>query len=387
LAFFSRWDVGFHQRLWYLVSYMDGLHALICLGAHQHPLPPLTTERAAFALPLLNRPLLLHVLLHLQRQGVQQVTFLLDHTTFAQLDTLHTHLLPLQLRLFRFNLMDVFLNTLGARDRLLEQMQTEQPILLMQNPDWDQVSLSHFLAFHEQQQADCTVRLIAATPAAPSLWLDEEQRVFTASGTKGTTAYADSGTYLLEADIFEALLDRRCHLLKDNIAEHLSEAAEFFYGYTSAAATALVRTPEQYLQVQERLLHVTQPPYATLEETDTAKVWMGEQTVCDPSATFEGPVLLGEHCVVGKNVKIIGPAVIGHHCHLREGAVISQSTLWDQVTVGPRATVTSAFVGEGAQLQAGAKVHASALLGDYSVLGENIELRSGNILGPYSQLI
>jgi mannose-1-phosphate guanylyltransferase/phosphomannomutase len=231
------------------------------------------------------------------------------------------------------------------------------------------------------------VRLIAATPAAPALWLDEEQRVFTAVGVKGATPYADSGTYLLEADIFESLLDRRCHLLKDNIAEHLSEAAEFFHGYTSAAATAMIRTSEQYLQVQERLLHLTQPPYATLEESDSAKVWMGEQTVCDPSVTFEGPVLLGDHCVIGKNAKIIGPAVIGHHCHLREGAIISQSTLWDHVQVGPGATVTSAFVGEGAELKAGAKVHASAILGDYTLLGEGIGLRSGNILGLHSQLI
>lgn len=70
----------------------------------------------------------------------------------------------------------------------------------------------------------------------------------------------------------------------------------------------------------------------------------------DPSSRVYGSVVIMDNSRIDKKVIIIGPAVIGRNVSVGEGAIISESVLWDDVQVAGDCEVSGCVVDYNAQL-------------------------------------
>lgn len=51
-------------------------------------------------------------------------------------------------------------------------------------------------------------------------------------------------------------------------------------------------------------------------------IWIGEGTIIEKGVQLVGPICLGKNCIIGKNAKLFGPIVLGHGIVVNEGVLL-----------------------------------------------------------------
>jgi NDP-sugar pyrophosphorylase family protein len=59
------------------------------------------------------------------------------------------------------------------------------------------------------------------------------------------------------------------------------------------------------------------------------------------------PVHIGKDCEISQDAQVGPYTVLGDGCHIRSGAVVKNSILWSEVTVGGGFTVQNSILGKG----------------------------------------
>ena len=105
-----------------------------------------------------------------------------------------------------------------------------------------------------------------------------------------------------------------------------------------------------------------------------AGVTIGQDTVVWPGAVITGASTIGANCTIGPHVQLDG-VTVGGGCLIRQGSVVSGSTLGNRVTVGP-----FAFIRPDCDVQDDARVGAHTEL-VRSVLHERVKMSHFSYVG------
>jgi NDP-sugar pyrophosphorylase family protein len=114
------------------------------------------------------------------------------------------------------------------------------------------------------------------------------------------------------------------------------------------------------------------------ELTEVAlNVWVGKDARIAPSAELTGPVVVGRNAVIGEKVMVIGPTVIGENVVLDDQAVVEDSILWPNVTVGLGARVEHSIITDSFHVSVFQKVSESVAIDQELSLGDMHGLSRG----------
>jgi len=127
-------------------------------------------------------------------------------------------------------------------------------------------------------------------------------------------------------------------------------------------------SPETLLEAQRLILSRTPPDLLSAGRELKPKVRFGRQTRIHSSAQIEGPGFLGEKVQVGRNV-VVGPnSVIGRNCVLDDGCSVRNSIVMPNTYVGRDVDLENSLAGRrflvNAQHGAGLEIEDSFILGD-----------------------
>jgi mannose-1-phosphate guanylyltransferase/phosphomannomutase len=117
-------------------------------------------------------------------------------------------------------------------------------------------------------------------------------------------------------------------------------------------------------------------------------IWLGEGARVAPSAVLKPPVLLGSGCRVGPGATVIGPATLGAECTVGSDATVASSVLWRRCSIGAGASIDGAIlgrsvlVGDGAEVGKGAVIAGGCLVSDGTVVPQDAHLEPGTIVHP-----
>jgi len=81
--------------------------------------------------------------------------------------------------------------------------------------------------------------------------------------------------------------------------------------------------------------------------------WLHETAVVDPTVRLAGPVLVGPESIVQANSMLTGPTTIGARCVIERDVVVSRSVLWNDVRVGARAVLDDCIVADNGLVRSG----------------------------------
>jgi mannose-1-phosphate guanylyltransferase / phosphomannomutase len=115
-------------------------------------------------------------------------------------------------------------------------------------------------------------------------------------------------------------------------------------------------------------------------------IWAGDGAHVAPSAVLAPPVLLGRGCRVESGASVIGPVALGSGCSVGSDAVVERSVLWRRCSIGAGAFVDGAIlgasvtVGEGAGVGHGAVVAGGCLISDGTAVPPDARLEPGTIV-------
>jgi mannose-1-phosphate guanylyltransferase len=322
------------------------VRAVVLVGGLGTRLRPLTLTRPKQMLPIVNRPMIEHVVGHLTRHGIDDVVLSLgyrpDGFRHAYPDgrcagvPLHYAVEPEPL------------DTAGAIRFAALDAGIDERFLVANGDVLTDLDVTRFLAFHDQAGAEGTIALHKV--ADPSRYgvvpTDAHGRVtaFVEKPPPGQapTDLINAGTYVLEPSVLDRIDGtRRVSVEREVFPAMVADGTLFALDDESYWIDT--GTPQEYIQAQLDLLDGLRGP-------DAAAGGVDPSAEVDPAARVIRSVL--------------GPGTT-----VAAGARIEGSVLLDSVRVDADAVVEGSIVGGRSELGVAAQVVGCTVVGDCQVIG------------------
>jgi len=354
----------------------------VLVGGEGTRLQPLTWRTPKQLVPVLGRPLLEHLLLHLRAHGVTHVTLALTRTPLAA--AVH----------------EAFAES-GALDLTLDYAYEETPLgsggaIASIAGGWDEpflvcngdiitdLDIAAFAAAHRARGAAISIALhevddpsgfgVVVLDAASRItrFVEKPQR------EEAPSRLVNAGTWLFEPSAIAALDPTRPQHAEDELFPTMAASGGPIYGFAGSRYWRDIGNPDAYLRVNLELvagalparLPAGWPPDGVLA-ADGARI--------APDAHVRAPVLLGASVAVDAGARIEGPAIVGDGSRVGAGTLVRRSVLWERVQIGPGARVIDCVLADGVHIGAGAEV-------DGAVVAHGARIADGARVTPGSRI-
>ncbi|MCS5678827.1 MAG: NDP-sugar synthase [Acidimicrobiales bacterium] len=322
------------------------MRAVVLVGGFGTRLRPLTSDLPKQMLPIVDRPMIEHVVGHLAAHGVEEVVLSLGFLPDAFLDTYPDGRcagIPLH-----YAVEPEPLDTAGAVRFAAEDAGIDEAFLVLNGDVLTDLAVDELVGFHRASGAEATVSL---TPVDdPSRYgvvpTDADGRVtgFVEKPPAGAAPcnWINAGTYVFEPSVIDRIEPGRRVSVEREVFPAMADEG-VLYGLRSEAYWVDTGTPETYLGVQLDLLDGLRGP---------ARSGVDDAAEIHPGATVRRSVI-GPGAVVAEGSRVCDSVVMAGS-RIGEGAVVDGSLVGRNATVGRDARVLGlSVVGHGAEVVAG----------------------------------
>lgn len=310
-------------------------------------LRPLTNEITKPMVPVLDRPVMAHILDLLERHGFDDVIANLHYFP----DSIERYFGERLTYRFEPELLGTAGGVRGCADFF-----GSEPFLVISGDALTDIDLSAFAARHRESGGVATlaVKKVSDTREYGVVLHDRDGRITgfqeKPSPEEALSDLGNCGIYIFEPRIFDYFPDRPFvdwaqdvfpALLENDTPFHIHEVREYWNDVGSLAelrqGTFDALRGELRLQVQGR-------------EVAPGLIVAGESVV-PRSADVEGSVWIGQDVVLGEDVRLMGPLVLGDGARVGEGAQLRDSIVLPGTVVAPGAILIGAIAGHAGILE------------------------------------
>ncbi len=353
------------------------LKAVVMAGGEGTRLRPITTNRPKPMVPVVNRPIMAHILDLLVRHGVTDVV----STLFYLPDEIQNFFgdgSEFGVRM-TYTIEDSPLGTAGSV-KLAEDELKDGTFFIVSGDALTDCDLTKALAFHREKGALATLVLTRVpNPLEFGIVITgEDGRVERFLEKPGwSEVFSDTvntGIYILEPEILKSMTQGRPYDWSRDIFPRLLSEGAPLYGYVMDEYWCDVGTIPQYMEAQHHVLSGETVLRPTGQEVRPG-VWVGEGTVIDDSAQIVPPVCIGRNSRVKRNSQVGPYTVLGDSTLVEEGATIERSVVWDSSYLGLDVSVRSAVIGSRVTIKRDTKVMEDAVVGDRCLIDVGCTIR------------
>lgn len=336
---------------------------LLAAGAGTR-LRPLTFETPKPMVPVVNRPVIHHVLDNLLKHGVQEVMV-----------NLHAH--PEQVRGYcgdgsrwslklAYSMEPKLLGTAGAIKKV-EGFLKDGPFFVMSGDGLSDIDLTAMYAFHRRRGSIATMatkRIDARFEYGVTL-TDASQRI---KGFLEKPSWGDvfsnkvnTGIYLFEPEVLKLIPKNKVYDFGHELWPKLLKMKKPIFAYETDSYWCDVGNLPEYrrsqIDVLDRRAKVNIPGVEIRKG-----VYVQEGTVVDLKAKMIPPVVIGKGGRIAAGA-VVGPySVIGDRANIGQGAVLDRCILFDNVTVGQGVRLTNCIIGPNGNVKENISVFEAAVL-------------------------
>jgi mannose-1-phosphate guanylyltransferase len=350
------------------------MKAVILVGGEGTRLRPLTCNTPKAIVPILNRPLLEHLLIYLKEHGVTDVILAVGYLP----DPIQSCLgdgSQLGVRL-TYLVEESPLGTAGAVKNAESYL--DEPFIVFNGDIITEIDLTAMMKRHKEVKPKVS---IALTPVDnPTIYGVVEansqgivQRfIEKPSWDKVTTNMINAGIYILEPEVLAHVSPSTPSMFENYLFPRLLEMGEPILGYPSDAYWIDIGTPEKYLKANHDLLLQQAGRHIQAEK----------KSQLHSTVRIEEPVMIADGCTVAEGAMLTGPSVLGSHCEIGEGAVVQGAILWPNSRVGDKAILQNCVVCSNTYVGPGSQVPDNCVLGDGVIVASESLLDKGTRLWP-----
>jgi mannose-1-phosphate guanylyltransferase/mannose-1-phosphate guanylyltransferase/phosphomannomutase len=310
-------------------------------------LRPLTNEITKPMVPVLDRPVMGHIVDLLDRHGFDEV--------IANL-----HYFPDSIKRYfgerlTYRVERELLGTAGGVRACADFFGSDAFVVISGDALTD-IDLGAFAARHREAGGIATlaVKKVSNTREYGVVLHDRDGRITgfqeKPNPEEALSDLGNCGIYIFEPEIFDYFPERPFvdwaqdvfpTLLENDVPFHMHEVREYWNDVGSLGE--LRQGTFDALQGELRLR-------VEGEEVAPGVIVAGESTVPE-SAEIEGPVWIGHDVQVGEGVRLMGPVVLGDGARIGERAQLRSSIVFPGTTVAPGAIMIGAIVGHSGILE------------------------------------
>jgi mannose-1-phosphate guanylyltransferase / phosphomannomutase len=362
--------------------------AVVMAGGEGTRLRPMTASQPKPMLPVVNRPIMEHVLRLLKRHGftdtVVTVQFLasLVRSYFGDGEDFGMSL--------QYANEEAPLGTAGSVRNAADAL-TDDPFLVISGDALTDLDLSALVKFHKQNGAAVTVALsrvpnplefgivIAADDGRIQRFLEKPSWGQVFSDTVNT------GIYVMEPEVLaEVPAGEVCDWSAD-VFPRLLERGVPLYGWVGAGYWEDVGSHESYLKAQADVL--ARRVAADIDGFEVSPgVWVAESAEVDPDATITGPLVVGDYAKVEGGATLREYTVVGSNVVIKEGAFLHRAVVHSNVYIGQGVNLRGCVIGKKTDVMNGVRIEENAVVGDECMIEPEAYLSAGVKVYPFKTI-
>ena len=362
------------------------MKAVLLAGGFGTRIQPLTHSVPKPMVPLLNRPMMEHILAKLREAGIEDVIVLLYYMPDVIRDFFGDGS-RLGVRL-DYVLPDDDYGTAGAIKFAADRI--DSTFLVMSGDLVTDFDLAKILSFHRSNRTPATITLTSVpNPLQFGVVItDAEGRILRFLEKPGWgEVFSDTvntGIYVLEPEVLSYIPTGRSYdFSKDLFPIFLREGIPI-YGFNAQGYWRDVGDPDSYREAVRELLEgkVKLPFPGVCTSMEGGELWIEE-----PDRTSVADVQIRGRVVVGRGVNLgagslLENAVLGEGCRVGEGAHLHNAVLWSQVTVGRGARLKDVVLCDRVSLGDGVRMDKGAIVAEGTEVGEQAAFEKDILVWP-----
>jgi mannose-1-phosphate guanylyltransferase/phosphomannomutase len=341
-------------------------------GGEGTRLRPLTANQPKPLLPVVNRPIMEHVLRLLKRHGFDEtvvtVQFLaaMVRTYFGDGDELGMHL--------SYATETTPLGTAGSV-RNAEAALRDDAFLVISGDALTDIDLTSLVSYHRKNGALVTVALKSVPdPLEFGIVITgEDGRIvrFLEKPTWGQvfSDTVNTGIYVMEPEVLSHVPAGESVDWSGDVFPKLLAAGAPVFGYVAGGYWEDVGTLASFQRAQADVLN--RQVDVDIGGFEVAPgVWVGEDASVHPEAILKGPLVVGAHTKVEAAAELREFTVLGSNVVVKQGAFLHRAIVQDNALIGAQTNLRGCVIGKNTDVLRAARVEEGAIVGDECVIEE-----------------
>ncbi|NOX61084.1 MAG: NTP transferase domain-containing protein [Chloroflexi bacterium] len=367
------------------------MKAVIMAGGQGTRLRPLTVNRPKPLMPLVNKPVIGHIVDWLKRHRLHHMILTLQHKA-----EWFQNYLPGGANIgvrFDYLIEDVPLGTAGGvanalRAGLVDETET---ILVVSGDALTDIDIAALLEFHRSRAADVTVALHRVSdPLEYGMVITEADGRITRFIEKPgwgdvVSDLVNTGVYALEASVLKRIPPHTAFDFSHDLFPQLMAEGRRVFGCDIGGYWCDIGSPATYLQANGDVLY-NRVQHEPLGKPIGGDIWVGENVEIAPDARLYGPIYLGHNVQIKGGVVIQGPTVIRDDTVIDNRAQISRSVIWRGCYVGEDTQLNGALICRQCVFKRRVFVQEGAMIGDRCIIGEGAVISPNVKLWPGKEI-
>ncbi len=353
-------------------------------GGEGSRLRPLTSNMPKPMLPLLNAPMMEHIVSLLKRHGFDDIvvtvaymanvirTYFGDGSEFGVRMVYATEEHPL--------------GTAGSVRNAMDEL--DDRFLVISGDVLTDIDLGAMLAFHDEKKALATIGLChVENPLEFGIVITRDDGSIERFLEKPTwgQVFSDTintGIFVFEPEIFDHIPPDQAVDFSSEVFPRLLEEEQPVFGAITDGYWEDVGTLEAYVRAHKDALDAKVAIDIVGFEL-TEGVWVGENAEVHPEAKVEGPAVIGDYCRIEAGARLGEYTVLGSNVRVREAADLERVVVHDNTYLGGGVRLRGTVVGRACDLRSGVRCEEGVVLGDQSFVGDNAVIGSGVKVYPF----
>ncbi len=343
------------------------MKAMILAAGVGSRLDPLTRNLPKPLVPIVNRPVMEHIVELLRRHGFTDIMVNLHYLG----DQIQQHFGDgSQLGVnIHYSIEDQLWGDAGSVKRC-EEFFKDDTFIVVGGDDLADIDLTRLVRTHRDKKSLATIALsLVDDPSEYGIVLMDETGRITRflEKPKGEVIFsntANTGVYVFEPEIFDLIPRSKVYLFGKQLFPRLLEERRPVYGHLTASYWKDVGDLQVYQQTHYDALAGRVAINFPMKEI-RKYVWIAEDVEIDPSAEIGYPVAIGQGSKIEAGAKVLENTVIGNNCAVERGAVVRESILWDGAVVMRDSWIERCVVGRDCRVKTNAAIFDGVIVSPF----------------------
>lgn len=346
------------------------MKAMILAAGVGSRLDPLTRSVPKPMAPIVNKPVMEHIVHLLAKHGFDEVICNTHHLA-AHIEDYFAKTPAAELGAqVSFNREAKLMGTAGGLKRVAQErdfFNDSGTFLVSGGDDLTSLDLTAMLRQHRDSGALATIALTRVDD--PSQFgvvvLNDDNSIerFVEKPAPGTepSNLVNTGVYLFEPAVFDLIPAEQFYDFGKELFPLLLEKGAPFYGFESDDYWRDVGNLREYRDCHDDFFTGDIALNIGLKANADGN-FIGDGCSIDTSAKLEAPVVIGANTQIGANAVVSKMSVIGENCVVGANATIVHSILWDGAKIGDNTHLERSIVGYNAEISSSAGVFDAVIV-------------------------
>lgn len=359
------------------------MKAIIMAGGQGSRLRPLTCSRPKPMMPVMNKPIMEHIVNLLKKHGFDDIGVTLQYLPGDIKDYFGNGMeYGVSMRYF---VEEVPLGTAGSVKNAGDFL--DQTFMVISGDALTDFDLSSAVKFHKEKGSMVTLVLTRVeSPLEYGVVITErdgriKQFLEKPSWGEVFSDTVNTGIYILEPEVLEYFEQGQKFDFSKDLFPRLLADGKPMYGVVLDGYWCDIGNLQQYLQAHQDVLSGKAEVVIPGREI-APQIWVGEGVTINSTAAIKGPVLIGDGSDIGPGVKIEPFSVLGEGCRIEAQSSIKKSVLLNGVYLGTSSSIRGAVMGSGVSVYSNASAYEGSVVGDHSTIKDHSIIKPGVKIWP-----